>query len=447
MEATGERAVGHTPDHDHDSLVHARESGDDSPRLAQRFADVVGGLNVLHGELVGLVAEAADRGEWAAGGGVRSFEQWVCWQTGCSPSTARQLVALVAARHTHPRLSALLTAGELTIEQAAAAVKTRPEFDEIMAVLAPMSTVAQIRTEVRVSNIVAPPSPPEDGDDQPADSDAGTAPDGDATNESVTAGSTRSADAEEFVAQGFDGDLWWLTANLSAERGAVVRAALEEAHDRLFRNGRHDVTWADALVDVASRSLIELPDSRHELYRINVFLPLDGPVHLTDGTALPDSVTRHLGCDATLSPVFTEDSLPTAVGRTQRIVPERTRRIVMHRDGGVCRNPLCSSRAGLEIHHIVHWLDGGPTDPDNLIVLCGGCHRLHHRNRLGINGDADDPHGVIFTDTNGRPLRRPRPNPPPETPAAPDKPYRPPLGEPLDLHALGDVFLPPITTN
>ncbi len=30
------------------------------------------------------------------------------------------------------------------------------------------------------------------------------------------------------------------------------------------------------------------------------------------------------------------------------------------------------------IHHSWHWADGGPTDLDNLVALCGHCHRYIH---------------------------------------------------------------------
>ena len=58
----------------------------------------------------------------------------------------------------------------------------------------------------------------------------------------------------------------------------------------------------------------------------------------------------------------------------------------------------------VEVHHIAHWEDGGPTDTANLVALCPRHHRLHHRGGLGISGDADDPNGLIFTDARGRRL-------------------------------------------
>ncbi|MBO0759284.1 MAG: HNH endonuclease, partial [Bradyrhizobiaceae bacterium] len=31
-----------------------------------------------------------------------------------------------------------------------------------------------------------------------------------------------------------------------------------------------------------------------------------------------------------------------------------------------------------QAHHIQHWIDGGPTNLDNLCLLCSECHRLVH---------------------------------------------------------------------
>jgi hypothetical protein len=86
------------------------------------------------------------------------------------------------------------------------------------------------------------------------------------------------------------------------------------------------------------------------------------------------------------------------------------------------------------VHHIVHWLDGGVTDTFNLICLCPHHHRLHHRGRLGICGNADAPDGVIFTNAHGRPIAQTgaEPIPPSGPPPPPTGTYRHPSGERLD---------------
>lgn len=54
------------------------------------------------------------------------------------------------------------------------------------------------------------------------------------------------------------------------------------------------------------------------------------------------------------------------------------RDLVAKRDDHECR--LCG-RAGIEVHHILPKSEGGSDNPINLILLCGVCHKLIHRNR------------------------------------------------------------------
>ena len=109
------------------------------------------------------------------------------------------------------------------------------------------------------------------------------------------------------------------------------------------------------------------------------------------GPALPDAVRRHLGCDARTRVVHHDhNGMAVSVGRSLRIVPDRTRLVVEHRDGG-CRVPGCGATRWLQCHHIVHWEDGGATDTANLLAMCSYHHGLHHRGRLGITGNADAP--------------------------------------------------------
>ena len=201
---------------------------------------------------------------------------------------------------------------------------------------------------------------------------------------------------------------WRLHGRLDADHGAIVDAALSEARDRLFREGLGDVTWADAIVDIAERSLDRSPLERRERFRINLFLdPAASPTATwINGIGVPEAITRLCTCDGTISPVFVDDSRPVSVGRSQRIVPDRTRRAVLHRDKK-CRNPLCGATRGLEVHHVVHWHDLGGTDTWNLIALCRRCHRDHHLGRLDISGNADLPDGITFRD-EARPGHRHR---------------------------------------
>jgi hypothetical protein len=71
-------------------------------------------------------------------------------------------------------------------------------------------------------------------------------------------------------------------------------------------------------------------------------------------------------------------SQPLDVGRSSRVVTAAQRQALAVRDGG-CVFPGCSRPlAWCEGHHVRHWLDGGPTDLDNLALLCRAHHRAVH---------------------------------------------------------------------
>ena len=83
---------------------------------------------------------------------------------------------------------------------------------------------------------------------------------------------------------------------------------------------------------------------------------------------------RRLACDADLvGAVIAGNGEVLALGRTRRLVSRPQRRALMIRDG-MCQFPSCHQTRHLDAHHIVAWSAGGPTDLDNLIVLC----RFHH---------------------------------------------------------------------
>jgi len=69
---------------------------------------------------------------------------------------------------------------------------------------------------------------------------------------------------------------------------------------------------------------------------------------------------------------------PLEVGRATRVVSPSQRTALAVRDGG-CRFPGCARPpAWCEAHHRRHWLHGGPTDLNNLVLLCRAHHRAVH---------------------------------------------------------------------
>jgi hypothetical protein len=66
----------------------------------------------------------------------------------------------------------------------------------------------------------------------------------------------------------------------------------------------------------------------------------------------------------------------------RKTVPPAVRAAVLMEAGYKCANPTCRNVLALDMHHIVWVKDGGPTEPDNLIALCGHCHDLHTQGHI-----------------------------------------------------------------
>ena len=100
---------------------------------------------------------------------------------------------------------------------------------------------------------------------------------------------------------------------------------------------------------------------------------------------LDESAARQISCDADLTE-FIQDCTGNILDfkSRSRIVPSRLKRALEIRDGRCCRFPGCGHSRYLEAHHVIHWIDGGETELENLVLLCSAHHRLHHLGRFNI---------------------------------------------------------------
>jgi hypothetical protein len=98
--------------------------------------------------------------------------------------------------------------------------------------------------------------------------------------------------------------------------------------------------------------------------------------YLAHGQAISASALLHLACDAQIVPVvFSDTGGILAYGRERRLASVGQRLALAARDGG-CSFPGCDRPpAWTEVHHVREWITGGPTDLDNMILLCGHHHR------------------------------------------------------------------------
>ena len=182
--------------------------------------------------------------------------------------------------------------------------------------------------------------------------------------------------------------------------GAVVQRALEAACERLYQDSKQaaapdsvaeEVTAgqrrADALALIAESALDNGLDRGTIADRYQVVMHLGGPagseaeqsvLELADGGIHVSAETsRRLACDASVVVIReSTDGSILDVGRKTRTIPTAIRRALDARDGH-CRFPGCTARR-CDAHHIEHWVDGGTTALDNLVLICRRHHRLVH---------------------------------------------------------------------
>ncbi len=122
--------------------------------------------------------------------------------------------------------------------------------------------------------------------------------------------------------------------------------------------------------------------------------------HLHLGPALPDNLRRFMTCDAKARAQHDMGTKPLSVGRSARIVPNRTRLAIEERDGG-CRVPGCDRTRWLHVHHIQHWEDGGATDTSNLMAPIPPTERPPMGNWVHPSGERINDECVVFSPPPG----------------------------------------------
>ena len=175
---------------------------------------------------------------------------------------------------------------------------------------------------------------------------------------------------------------------LTPEAGAVWNSILDSlAKPQPGEDGTPDPRSAgqrrhDALLDAGQRLLrSDLPGTGGTPVTILVLMRIEDFLTGTGNTSHGDRVSvaaiLRNAADAQVIPVMLSDTGGIlAYGQTRRLASCSQRMALAARDRG-CSFPGCTRPpAWCEAHHVIAWIDGGPTDLDNLTLLCG----YHHRN-------------------------------------------------------------------
>ncbi|MFN8038031.1 MAG: DUF222 domain-containing protein [Acidimicrobiales bacterium] len=302
-----------------------------------------------------------------------STSAWLAWAGGLTTGEARRQVALARRLPELPKLSAAFDAGEISEGVAVTLVKVATPANESR-----LLEAAEAATGPQLARLVAEYKPL-----QPKD---------------PTAAGGRDP-SEEYL-DGFYDDHGMYEAHIRtrAEDGAVFEAAIDaklDADREDTRTGGGDggepMTRVDALVALATDHLAGLAPAPNVVpQRFQVIVRVDeAALHpeLDDlaraeacvaGTcSLDPNVARELACDAGIAALVERDGVPVQVTSPTRFATPAQLVALFTRDR-CCQYPGCGRTKRLIAHHATpHPV--GPTQIDNLVLLCRKHHRKVHK--------------------------------------------------------------------
>src|SRR3954466_15441472 len=380
-------------------------------RLEELFAELselAGQRNAIDGRIVEIAAEM-ERDELCGSTGARSVATLIAWKLGSSSTNAHTITAIANRSAEFPRCVQALREGRLSLDQVGViAERAADGSDEHYAALAEVATVSQLRTAIKLE-----PRPEPDPQPERQRSITKTT-DGQSTTWRITLPKLDAAKFDAALQSNQDALIAEWKRDHDDDRPSPNRPPLPGAGEAFMR-----LVGAGGAPAAARR-----PHGQHT----TVVMHLDvkervAALHL--GPLLTESERQYLACDAVCEVWFERDGQPIGSGRATRVINRRLRRALEHRHP-TCAVPGCGATRGLHAHHIRHWEDGGPTELDNLVLVCPYHHRAHHRGVITITGPA---HHLVVTDQQGRALHPGPPARPPTKPPPTVKPCTGPTGE------------------
>jgi hypothetical protein len=369
----------------------------DAVVLGVRARDLASQISQLEAELVSVVQQI----ERCPGGLVgMTVRQYVGWQAGLVPAETARLCRLASQLQSLPLLTAELVSGRVSSGTAAllASVAT-PENEAKLIETAAVATGHQLQTLVRAhkANLTA-----DDGEERPEPVDA--------------------------VSYGIGSrGRWRMRADLAPELGAQIEAALRAEKQAVLDDGAAEVSNADALVGMAQAVLgtrVRRDGILAERFQIilHVDADSDGSGGIQGGGHVEMASVTELLCESWITVVTKRGGQPVTATSPTRLATPAQQRALLARDR-TCRFPGCGRSFYLKAHHITYREHGGPTQIDNLVLLCQMHHTLIHK--PGWRLERDRAGKLWFTAPDGRlvlPTRRHRPRRRPP-PANTDRPY------------------------
>jgi hypothetical protein len=359
-------------------------------------------ISAHQSQLLAAVVELDRRKAWRVDGAT-SMVGWLVQRCGVTAATAREWVTAAAKLQHLPKISDALSQGRLSFDQVKPLVEVaKPDTDAALAEQATRWSAKQVRELANAAR---------------RQSDA----------------QATGAYVRRFLR--FDDRRRSLTGVLPEEQYTLVKRTLFDRASRRRRDRTpFDQRLADALVAVCKKdadgvSPKETGEPRSGGMRRNrptVVVHADlsylaggeGGAELDVLGPVAREVARRLACDAkVLVSADAADGQSLNLGRTRRDPTDAQRIVIRRRDKG-CRFPGCTHTEFTDVHHVRHWVDGGPTDLVNLVELCDEHHRCVHEMGWKMSGDANvelafrSPTGRVSTSTPAPAFTSARDGPP-----------------------------------
>jgi hypothetical protein len=346
--------------------------------------------SALDGHIVQLLGEADRRGAHYEDGAT-SAASWTAERFQVSSPSARALVRVAQKAWDVPQLVEALKAGEISFDKlrTVAGVAT-PETERALLDEARQHSVRELK-------VLA--------------SSMRRAPQGDPAVELER----RSLRCNEAVRT--------MTVQLPPDSFAEARSRLESIAKEI-PSGDGEISWDQRMADAFMGLIRSGQDHGESPVSSPYFVVLHAPVaalldesgevsvlggDLERGGLISLNAVRRIACDATITLAVDDDMGHTMYeGRARRDPTGAQHREVRRRDRH-CRFPGCSNNVFTNVHHIKEWKpDRGPTDLDNLVLLCVHHHGLVHSKQWCMSGSAN---GVLtFVGPTGRAMES-RPSP------------------------------------
>jgi hypothetical protein len=370
--------------------------------LGQEIASLSAHLDAAAHRLLECIRRFDEACGWHEQGAV-SCAHWLAWRLGWDPATAREKVRVARALGMLPAINESLRTARLSYAKVRALTRVAtPENEGKLLEMALIATGAQLERLCRGYRGVL-------------DSESTPAPEERSVRQRLLPGGMVKL---ELVLEPDEADL--ILRAIERAREVHVRHAepLEteapsapavaakpvlpaaQGTDTVEAAGvSAETCWpsrTDGAVKLAESFLAGNPVTGTGGERFQVMVHLDQEVFgpdgawagtLEDGTRVSAETLRRVACDCGLVAIG-GDGEALNIGRRARSIPPAIRRALMVRDRG-CAFPGCTHTAFLHGHHVEHWLHGGETSLDNLVMLCTFHHHLVHEGGWTVTAGAE----------------------------------------------------------